>query len=220
MRALSTAAAITCLLLCLPAARAACFDIADVRSAVILSGQDVLMALPDREVLVRLDGICPGLVDAGDLWLLPADGGRSFCGAGDGVRVGTRVCDVLEAVDAGRAGRDCFRGDRLRAWSLAALDRVRVVTREGSFDVGLAGSCPELSYSDSLRFRSSRGLREVCGGNNDVLLPLGARTGFGTLLQESAARREHQFSGAPGSTTFANACVIRSVDRISARGAP
>jgi hypothetical protein len=74
--------------------------------------------------------------------------------------------------------------------------------------VSLSGSCPDLSLTDQVRFRSQRGLREICGGANDSVIPLGRAFGPGTLLSQAASRRD----GGPGF-----ACTIRGVERISRR---
>lgn len=186
----------------------ACFGLDQPRAAVVLSSQDLLLSLPSREVLVRTDGPCAGLLAAGEVWLRPAAAGGRFCGRGDAVEVGGARCGVAEMVEVVDSGRDCFRSDRLRAWSLLGLDRLRVDTRGGSFEVTLAGSCPDLSLTDSIRFRSQRGLREICGGRNDQVLPQPAALAPGTLLGESQARRD-------GGSGFA--CTIRSVQRLSRR---
>jgi hypothetical protein len=199
------------------ATEAGCFALDEPRSAVILSEQDVLLSFSGRISLLRLDGPCQGLTASADLWLRPAGFGDMFCGAGDAIAIHGRVCAVIDMVVVDSRGRDCFRSDRTRGWALLSLDRMRVDTREGSFEVTLSGSCPELSLSDGLRFRSNRGLREICGGANDWVLPLGSRTGPGTLLQESATRRGREFSGGPSEFISGVACSIRGVERISRR---
>ncbi len=181
----------------------ACFDLQAPRSAVVLSTQDLLLTLPDRQVLLRTDGPCPGLLESADVWLRPNAAGEEFCGAGDALQVQGAYCAVIDMVAFDPTGLDCFRKDRTRAWSLLALDRLRVDTRSGNYEVTLSGSCPDLSLTDSVRFSSRRGLREICGGENDSVVPLGS----GTLLSRNSIRLE-------GSLL---ACNIRSVQRISRR---
>ncbi|HRQ65743.1 MAG TPA: hypothetical protein PKZ76_12920 [Xanthomonadaceae bacterium] len=208
MRAFLLSLAMAMAALSTQAAGVDCLALDDAGSAVILSEQDVLLSRPGHATLLRLDGPCPGLTESAELWLRPARTGDLFCGAGDAIAIEGRTCTVATMIAVDSRGHDCFRGDRMRAWSLVKLDRMRVDTRDGSFELGLSGTCPDLSLSDQVRFRSRRGLREICGGANDAVIPLGRTFAPGTLLSQAAMGRD----GGPGF-----ACTIRSVERIERR---